>query len=346
MLIIYFSRGVDNFDLQSYRLVGELTAKGFDVYSRIASLRYPYLPVFLYLEGLAHWLGRSGGLGRFGETAIIKIIINAFDIGNVYLIYRLTGNNLKKAFLYAVNPVSLLVFCFHGQFDAIPIFFLLLSLYLIKVKKNVSAVLAFSFAVAVKTWPFLFSILIFKKLKNKKLIFLTVIFPLLSIFAYAVLFRSSFVDISKTIVGYQGLWGIWGVGEAIGQIRLRWQKLLTGIFLSGFLLYSFRLKEKNILKGIYGMLLFFFVYTTNFSVQYFSWLMPFLAAADHHNFLTLALPIAFYLALSYSTWLFPSASLAPLTTLTTPTALTYLSLILWLYLATFLFRRLRKKNPA
>lgn len=133
LLTIFVSRNIDNYDLQSYLQVGELTLNKTNIYPDIANLRHPYFPAFLYIEAFAYWLGNLEGLRRLGIITIIKIIISLFDLVNVYLVYLLSEKNLKKAFFYATNPIPILIFAFHGQFDSIPLFFLLLSLYLIKI---------------------------------------------------------------------------------------------------------------------------------------------------------------------------------------------------------------------
>jgi len=327
---IFLFCDINNYDLQSYLKVGELTSCGINIYPAVANLHHPYFPAFLYIEAFAYWLGRS----KIIIIDIIKIINIIFDLGNVYLVYLLSKKNLKSAFLYAVNPVSILIFTLHGQFDSIPIFFLLLSFYSLATPWVNWGILSFSFAVMIKTWPLLFIISLYKRLKNKKLILLTMVFPLVSIIIYALLFKASFLDIGKTLVGYQGLWGIWGVWSLVGKWRLRWQKLSTLIFLLVFFIYSFFKKEKNLIKEIFHLLFFFFILTANFSIQYFSWLIPFLAIVRPKNFWQISLSISGYLILSYLSWFF---------TLTNQKILTAYGLIIWFYLASIFLVAYRKK---
>lgn len=327
---IYIFRNIDNYDLRSYFQVGELTYKGINIYPEVADLHHPYFPFFLYIEGLAFWLGRL----KIIVITIIKIINIIFDLGNLYLVYLLSKKNLKSAFFYAVNPVSILIFTLHGQFDTIPIFFLLFSLYLIKVRKYALSIIIFSFAVMVKTWPLLFVINFYKRLKNKKLILLFLVFPIISVMLYTVLFKTPVISIVKTMIGYQGLWGIWGLWVLWGIWRLRWQKLSTIVFLISFFGYSFFNKRKNLIEEILNLLLFFFVFTSNFSNQYFSWLIPFLAIVKPKKYWLLTFAIAVYLTLSYSTWFSSFVS---------PTSITIVGLSLWFLLASFFLMAYRKK---
>ncbi|MBI5127728.1 hypothetical protein HZA76_04715 [Candidatus Roizmanbacteria bacterium] len=337
LLGIYLFRNVDNYDVQSYIQVGTLTLKHINVYPKVANLHHPYFPVFLYIEAFAFWLGRLGGLGRLGIIIILKVIINLFDFGNLYLVYLLSNRNLKSALLYVINPVSFLIFTLHGQFDAIPLFLLLLAVYLIKTKKTVASILVFSMSVAIKTWPLLFITGFYKRIKNKKLILLTSVFPLMFIVIYSILFKSSIFSILKTILNYQGLWGIWGLSSVLefffnfGRFQ---QKIITGVFLISFFVFYYFFKKISHIKEILFFLLFFLIFTTNFSIQYFSWLMPFLVIVKPKNYWLVTMAITEYLVLSYLSWRFTSIN---------QSILIVSGLILWLYLASIFWMAYRKK---
>ena len=324
LVFIYIFRNVTNYDLQSYLQVGELTLKGINIYPKIANLHHPYLPFFLYVEAMAYWLGRS----KIIIITIIKIINVIFDLGILNLVYRLSRKNLKTTFLYAINPVTILITTLHGQFDVIPVFFILLSIYLLNKKKELTAVLSFSFAILTKTWPVLFLIPILRelhtchsrgggnsgtldpllqgddKLKKRKLLLLITLFPVLFTILYCIFFKTNPIDIGKTLISYQGLWGIWGIWDLLGKQRILIQKLSTLIFLTSFFSYSWFNKNKNLLKNFLNLLLFFFIFTTNFSIQYFVWIIPFLILIKPKKYFQLIILITFYLLSFYCVWLF------------------------------------------
>ena len=313
LISLYLFRNISNYDLQSYLQIGELTLKGLNIYPDVANLHHPYLPFFLYIEALAFYLGSLGGLGRFGTIAIIKAINIIFDLAIVQLVYLLSKKNFKTAFLYAINPVTILITTLHGQFDVIPIFFILLTIYLLQQKKELASILSFSFAVLTKTWPILFFIPIARRIKNKRLLNLIIIFPILFSLFYSLKFKTNLINIVITVSSYQGLWGIWPafvpiiIGTLAGKgviVGLFWQKLSTIIFLISFILYSWLIKEKNLVKIFLSLLFFFFIFTANFAIQYFSWLMPFLILTKPKKTLQLIILITFYLFFSYYFWLF------------------------------------------
>ena len=143
------------------------------------------------------------------------------------------------------------------------------------------------------------------KNKKQKLIILIALFPILFTTLYCLLFKASLIDIGKTLIRYQGLWGIWGFTAGKGVvIKFFWQKLTTLIFLTCFFSYSWFIKERNLIKNILNLLFFIFVLTTNFSIQYFTWIIPFLIFIRPKNYLLLMTLISIYLFTFYYLWIF------------------------------------------
>jgi hypothetical protein len=305
LICLYIFRNINNYDLQSYLQVGDLTLKGINIYSNVANSHHPYLPFFLYIEAFAFYFKKYG----VDPILIIKSINIIFDLAITQLVYLLSKKNVKTTFLYVINPVTILITTLHGQFDVIPTFFVLLTVYLLKKKKGLFSILSFSFAILTKTWPVLFVIPIIRKLKSIfnfdfLLIILLGFFPVLFTIVYSFYFKSSIFDIGKTLMSYQGIWGLWGPWELLKKQRMLFQKLSTLIFIICFFIYSYCNKEKNLIKNILSLLFFFFIFTTNFSIQYFTWIIPFLILIKPKNYLFLIILISFYLLSFYYFWLF------------------------------------------
>ena len=242
LLSLYFFRNIDNYDLQSYRIVGILTKNHINIYPSPADLRHPYLPFYMYLEALF-------------SPLFLKFINTIFDLGILYLVYLVSKKDLKTAFLYAVNPVTILIFTLHGQFDSLPIFFLLLSFRLASKGKDAFAVLSFSLSILVKTWPLIFILMLLKNLRKKHLILFTAIFPILGILIYSHYFNSTPLNIINTIIHYQGLQGIWGFGYLFRR------KVFTYIFLILLFICSYFIKANSLINKSYRFLSFFFFTT-------------------------------------------------------------------------------------
>ncbi len=324
LICLYIFKNITNYDLQSYLQVGELTLKGINIYPEIANLHHPYLPFFLYFEAFSIWFGKS----KFMSVVILKLINLLFDIGVLYLVYLLSKKNLISTFIYAVNPVTILITTLHGQFDVIPIFFLLLSIYFLNKNRGLVSILFFSLSILIKTWPILFFIPILRKIKNKKIIPLILLLPIIFISIYIWLFKSNLIYITKTVIYYQGLWGIWGISILFRKIGVFWQKTSTFLFLISFFGYSLLTKSINIIKRIYALLIFFFVFTTNFSIQYFAWFIPFLILIKPKKYLYLIFLISIYLFSFYSIWLFNFKNEIVLRLLTI--AQDFIGFILWI----------------
>ena len=141
---------------------------------------------------------------------------------------------------------------------------------------------------------------------NKKLIILVIVFPVIFSLIYVFLFKSSLISITETLAYYQGLWGIWGLFDLLGKQRILFQKLTTLIFLTCFFSYSYYNKKNDLIQNILELLFFFFVFTTNFSIQYFTWIIPFLILIKLKKYLFLISVITLYLFSFYYFWLFCS----------------------------------------
>ena len=308
LLIIFFSQNVSNFDLQSYKKVGEFTLKQINIYPQIAKIHHPYFPFYLYFEALAIFLNNHFGINY---TLFLKFINLIFDLGIIYLVYRLSNKSLKTTFLYSINPISILIFFFHGQFDVIPLFFILLSIYFLEQKREFFLVLSYSSAILTKTWPILFIMPIFKKLKNRKNLIGLFLFPAIFVVLYSLIFRSNFLDIIKTSFTYRSLFSFWGLGKFIhltffqyqSQPPIYLQKIFLVIFLIIFFIYSLKINYKNSMTYFLDLLIFFYSITVAFAVQYFSWFIPFLFLIKPKYYCFIYLITFFTVFFNYLSWI-------------------------------------------
>ncbi len=110
----------DNYDIASYRIVGDLVLTGKNVYAHTG--RYNYGPI---------WAGVLGGLraiqyliGRTDLTTLHLLVTSLLTVVNwqITRLFRQRFGWLVAA-LFFLNPVSLLVSGFHGQFDNLALLF-------------------------------------------------------------------------------------------------------------------------------------------------------------------------------------------------------------------------------
>ena len=116
---------------------------------------YPYPPPWAAAEAAAEWLARRG-VGSFPVN--VKLPVLAADLLLVALLAAAAGAGRASPlapWLYAAHPVSLLVSGVHGQFEAIPLLFLLLATETLARGRRDASALALAAAIATKSFPVL-----------------------------------------------------------------------------------------------------------------------------------------------------------------------------------------------
>jgi len=325
--ILVISWDISNYDLQSYHMVGEMTLSGQSIYPEIALFRYPYVPFFLYLQAAAV-------LFRPFDIGILKLVIIAFDVGIIILL----GEWFKKksaALFYALSPIPILIAAFHGQFDSVPLFFLLLAILLLKRKKVGWGTFIYSAAIALKTWPLFFIIPfvrlvlssranevrrgIFSKIsrliaRNDNVctvlffVFLSMLIPLITVYFYSYFFKTPVEQILHTIRTYQPVFGVYGIGlllkSVFGRSDLYFVGMVEKIFLLSLFVFAYFQRKKTIEENILGILLYLFVFTPVFGTQWLIWVVPFLLILRPRGVFVLLILTSTFLILNYLSWIF------------------------------------------
>lgn len=300
-IVLYKSPSLpSNFDVQSYRTIGALTLAGKSIYPDPAISRHPYLPLFLYFEAGTQALSV---FFKIPQILFIKGILSFFHLVSVYAVYILSKKNMRVTFFYAINPLSLPIIAFHGQFDIIPITCILFAIIALQKKEYAKTILMLSGAVAVKTWPILFILPFLKRIPKKYYIYLFPI-PILTLLIYSLVFHVPLFSILRVLLVYQGVGSIWGFGKLLSFIST--DKLFLFcykiLFALGILLYSFKQKKRQIVDELLNLLFFFFIFTPGFGIQWFLWLIPFLFLTKRpftHIFLV---ALAICLCVAYLSW--------------------------------------------
>lgn len=299
---ILFFAPFRNFDTDSYSQIGSLILKGINIYPDPAISRHPYLPLFLYIEATSVYVNSI--FPSLSTTSILKSVITVFHLFSIYSVYILSKKNIKLTALYALNPISLLVITFHGQFDIIPLSFLLYGIVLLRQKKYLHTILLLSLAVTVKTWPILFIIPYLKRIP-KKFFGVVLAFPLISIVVYLIFFDSTLWSIIRVLLVYQGVQGVWGIGallQFISDSRII-SFLAKLIFLAIIITFSLRQKKSGLIEEITSLMFAFFLLTPGFGIQWFMWLVPFLFISKKPFIGMLYFPIMLAIHVSYATWI-------------------------------------------
>lgn len=299
--MIYFSTPIANFDAKSYNVIGVLTLNKIPIYPDPAISRHPYLPLFLYLEAGTQVLSK---VTHIPQLTLLKYLFTLFHLFSIYSVFELSKKKLKTALMYALNPISLFIIAFHGQFDIIPLSLMLHSIVLLRQKKYAFIMILLGIAFTLKTWPALFIIPFLKRIPKK--FWLLFLIPAIVItILYVLLFSTPLFSIVRVLAVYQGVGGIWGFGKIFSIISASKIILFTYklFFVLGLLFYSFKLKRSSPVEEISSLLLFFFIFTPGFGIQWFLWLVPSFFLSKRPFIGMLSIPIFIALIIGYLTWI-------------------------------------------
>ena len=256
-------------DLNSFLIMGQ------NLLERSPKYESDYFPFISYLGLIAIYLRNY-----LHPFIFLKIIFALFDALILIPLYFLSNKNLQSAFIYALNPISIIVMNIHGQMESIPLFFFMTGLLFFLKGKNLYAVLTLSYGIYTKQWPLLFVIPLIKKSKKRFLFIGLALFPLLLTILHSLFFPNSIYAILERVKNYRGVFGAWGVsklllyitGNKLNPFIMQWMRR---IFLISFFTFSLYWKDKNIIKNIIVLMLFLFAFTPTFGIQWLTWIVPF-----------------------------------------------------------------------
>ncbi|MEM1124492.1 MAG: hypothetical protein AAGJ18_28905 [Bacteroidota bacterium] len=167
-------QGINPFDhLPSYYIDNKIQVVGIteSLYAQLNSPNYftIYPPVNQAIFAMAAWLC-PGSI--WGSSLIMKSWLWLFEIGSMILMWDLLKYfNLpsKNVLLYALNPLIIFEITGNIHFEGAMIFFLLLSLWLLVVKKWwIGGAIAMALSVASKLLPLMFFPLLIRRIGGKK----------------------------------------------------------------------------------------------------------------------------------------------------------------------------------
>jgi hypothetical protein len=292
------SKGAE-YDIESFRRVAEAFLQGQGIYSSpLVSGRHPYLPFQLYLIAMAMWISQRTGL-PFAVTVKWPAILA--DLGLTALMFRTVQRTDKLGtqataigLLYALNPVSILVSAYHGQFDAIPTLFLALSWYFWHFyadwQRQIGlSALCLGFAILDKTWPILFLPIVLLRLNplTARLRYGSVALSVPAIFtgAYIALFPEDVSPLFSRALTHTGVPGWWGASALLNVLSAEtdWGKELLDFlarygrwFIFGAVGTSYWLtRRQQAIDALVTAILTLYVFTSGFGLQWMLWVVPF-----------------------------------------------------------------------
>lgn len=124
----------------------EFTSDPFLLYTHAANKIALYGPVWILLTGIPNFFG----FGNFLLTILsLKLLIGAFYLGMVFLIWKISRNIFSVA-LFALNPLVVVETLVSGHNDVVMMFFALFSFSLVIKKKVFLGALFLIFSILIK----------------------------------------------------------------------------------------------------------------------------------------------------------------------------------------------------
>lgn len=282
------------YEMHVFQEAAKVFRSGESIY--LVRLAHPYLPLQIYWFAIADWLAENIGGFFIFWLKLINILADTFIAGLVYLSVKRSHENMSAriaGWIYVFNPVTILVVAYQGQFDAMPMLFLLLSWYFFVSSKEkpesmwLSAIFL-GFAILSKTWPFIFLPIVLLRLPNwkqgVKYTMLSALVPLAGILFFNLFFPGSIFSMLRRVMHAGAISGWWGYSSIVNvwvELTGDSENIFIWIsrngkwlgYLSGLVVIILTRKQA-LLYSLLLTILAMFAFVPNLGLQGLSWIIP------------------------------------------------------------------------
>lgn len=299
--ILVLDRGLP-FDIEAHWTIGSLVLAGSNVYTApLAQGRYPYPPLHGIISAALVWLAQGD---RTLYLALDKLAPALCGIG-IALAVRTAAMRLgqspaaalRAGLLYALNPLPVMVTAYHGQFEEIPLLFIVLAILLLldgpargRARAMALSALFLGVAIAYKSWPVLFllpPLLLIRRRRWQVAYVLSAAVPLgVSLAAYRVAFGPAGLrEAVGTVLGYRGSEGFcWGYVSVFRECWVHPAALRPNPWLLGtnerllvaalVVLAALLILRRRPLEGLVTLPLAFYLFAPGWGPNYTIWVLP------------------------------------------------------------------------
>ena len=279
-----------NYDIESFSLVSVHILNLEDVYTSSDTItRHPYLPLQIYWLGASQWVSEKTTIPF---SSLVRLLPIMADMVIVWLLFTYFRKNNKvdpkyAALLYAVNPIAVYVSAYHGQFDSVPLLFVLLSLICAGNSVTKSG-FWLGMGIWIKSWPVLAFPAIMSSFSSKndkyKLLLNVLLAPLFGILFYSIWFSGGIMSTISNAINYNhgiGHWGYTFILKMIGSVAgtdfinnylYLYSKFVT--LLALFLVWFCIARKQAPITAVTTIIVAFLAFTHAFAVQYLVWILP------------------------------------------------------------------------
>lgn len=289
------------YDIESFRLVTDALLRGDEIYTSVLG-RHPYLPMQMYIMGLSALFSEFSGLPYVAAIKLPAILADAAIAALITINLLRDGRRPVTAavfgLLYALNPVSLLVTSYHGQFEAVTLLLLVLAWQSWRFGRRtpVSAT-ALGFAILNKTWPVILLPVFWLRQRDwrSRLIYagLALGIPIAGVVLYLWIFDASPLPMLRRALTHRGVAGYWGPGAVIDPVTAIYASArpifealvaLRTILLAAVVIVALWItREDSALDVVLTVILSVFVVTVGFGIQWLVWPVPFALLAREES---------------------------------------------------------------
>jgi hypothetical protein len=244
------------YEMGVFHQAAQLTLDGRSVY--LSDIAHPYFPLQLYWFAASLWLQGHVGLSFVFWLKVPSILAETAITSLIYFALRRRSTHDEAIFgswFYALNPITILVAAYQGQFDAIPLFLAVAAWYVFefdigrKWAVPLSALLLGA-GILSKTWPVILLPIILLRLPSRKqclrYILISLAIPIAGILFFESLFPGSLGSILKRALSVGAISGWWGYSAVLNVLVE-----LTG---RGQVVYSLTTQIGKIVALICGLL--------------------------------------------------------------------------------------------
>ncbi len=269
--LILASACYGNYDMQSYEIVTDIVVKGGNVYAE--TNRYNYSPAWFMVLGtlkrIQHWFP------ALSFHFVVKSFLCGVDLLTLAFLLLIARHEkisiIGTAIFFYLNPVSFLITGYHGQFENLSIFMVVIGLFTyvkLKSKPVLGRIFLWIFATIgmIIKHNIFYELIICLNYAIKRYWIKLLLF-VVSVCIFLVLFLPYLDAGSKGII--RNVFGYSSDPQKYGINSLFNLPVLKYVFIVGMLVFPFLLKSKDIVRQCLLGMLFFVVFATGFSIQYF-----------------------------------------------------------------------------
>ena len=246
-------------------------------------LAFPYGPIMLLAHLptvlLGYFADWAFGVNYFAAVGF-RISLLLADLLILFLLSQMFTEYLRKLVIYYwLSPILIYITYWHGQTDIVPVSFLILGLFLLRINQIKTSAISVAFAIAAKISMviivpfFLIYLWINKKLRNFTIPFALILGLMVLLIQGSFLLTSG---LQEMLLGNREIGKIYLLSVQFSEnVQLYFTPLvyLTALYL------IWRIKRMNfeLLLAVMGVAFFIIILMTPAPIGWFIWLIPFFA---------------------------------------------------------------------